>query len=651
MSGLVQDALEAGREAMRRHGWEEARRVLSEADAAGKLDAEGLRLLGKALDWCGDPAGCIDAFERAYAGFVATGDRRRAAKVALMLRHQCANAVRDIAAARGWGQRADHLLEGEPECVELGFLWRAQGRRAFLDGKHNEGRQLLERAIELGNRLGSANLVAMSLSWLGVSLSEIGRAPDAFPFLDEACAAAVGGELGPWATGIVYCNTIGAYRDAGEFAMGSEWTQTASRWCQRESITGFPGICRVHRAEFMRLRGAWADAEREARQAGAEMETSLPAFASEAYYEVGEIRFRMGDLEGADKAYRQAHEMGRDPQPGAAILLAAQGQPAAGLRSLETSISSHELGLLDEMRALVALAGIACELGLLDIAERAAYQTETLAAGQNGLGLQVLGLQARGTLQLARSDAEAHKTLRHTLRLWQEINAPYEAALVRLLLARALRQTGDEAGARRECEAAVAAFDRLGAMPDAERARRLALDTRPPSPPDSEARTAQRTLFFSDIVGSTQLVEAIGDEAWTGLVAWLDGAMRECFAQHGGEEVDHAGDGFFVAFADPASAIECAIRIQRKLADHRREHGFAPRVRIGVHATSANQAGGRYRGRGVHEASRIASLAGPDEIVASRSTVPPIFHTSKSREAAVKGISKPLDLVTIDWSR
>jgi class 3 adenylate cyclase len=651
MSGLVQDALEAGREAMRRHAWEEARRLLSEADAEGKLDGEGLRQLGKAKYWCSDPPGCLDALERAYAAFVAAGDRRGAAKVALMLRRVCVNMMRDGAAARGWLQRAERLLEGDSECVELGFLWREQGRTAFNAGKPEEGTELLRKAIDLGNRLGNPNLVAMSLSWLGVSLAIIGRGPEGFPFLDEACAAAVGGELGPWATGIVYCNSIGAYREAGEFAMGSEWTQTAGRWCERESITGWPGICRVHRAEFMRLRGAWADAEREARRAGSEMERWLPLNAGEAYYEVGEIRLRMGDLEGADIAFRHAHELGRDPQPGAAMLLAAQGQPAAALRSLETSISSHELGLLDEMRSLVALAGIAYELGMLDVVERAAQQTEKMATGQNGLGLKVLGLQALGTLQLARGDADAHKTLRRALRLWQDIDAPYEAAIVRLLLARALRQNGDEAGAGRECEAAVAAFDKLGAMPDAERARRLALDTTPSSPTPSASRTAQRTLFFSDIVGSTQLVEAIGDEAWTGLVAWLDGAMRECFAQHGGEEVDHAGDGFFVAFADPASAIECAIGIQRKLADHRREHGFAPRVRIGVHATSASQAGGRYRGRGVHEASRIASLAGPDEIVASRSTVPPTFHTSEPREAAVKGISKPLELVTIDWSR
>ena len=646
MSETVQEALGAARDAMRRHDWEEARRLLSEADAGGKLDGEGLRQLGKALEWCGEVPGQLDAFERSYAAFVAAGDRRRAANVALMIRFLCANGLRDIAAARGWGQRAARLLEGEPECVEHGFLWRTQGRRAFLDGKPDEGRALLLRAIELGNRVGHANLAAMSLSWLGVSLCEIGRSDEAFPYLDEACAAAIGGELGAWATGIIYCNTIDAYRGAGEFRIASEWTQTAGRWCQRESITGFPGICRVHRAEFMRLRGAWADAEREARRAGVELERIVPAFAGDAHYEIGEVRLRMGDLTGAETAFRQAHALDRDPQPGAALVLAAQGEHTAALRSLETSLEAAQFGVLDQMRCLASVADIAGALGNIKRAEEAARQAESLAQGQRGLGLQVLALQARGTVEVAKGNAEAHPILHRALRMWQEIDAPYEAALVRLLLARALRQTGDEAGARRECDAALATFERLGAQPDAERARQLA------SAPASPTKTlATRTLFFSDIVGSTQLVEAIGDEAWTDVIAWLDGAMRACFTSHGGEEVDHAGDGFFVAFPDSKSALECAVSIQRKLADHRREHGFAPRVRIGVHATSASQAGGRYRGRGVHEASRIAALAGPDEIVASRATVPAGFPLSELREEKVKGISKPIEIVTIGWRR
>ena len=638
MSSGLQDRVELGRQAMARHSWDEARRLLAEVDAEGGLDANGLRELGKAHDWCGDLPATVDTFERSYAAFVRAGDRRGAADVALMLRHICTNMLRDAAAARGWVQRAEHLLEGEPECIELGFLWRALGRRAYREGNPTLGRELLEKAIELGERLGSANLVAMSRTWLGISMWETGLRDEAFARLDEGCAAAIGGELGPWATGIVYCNTIGVYRDAGEFGLGGEWTQTASRWCERESITGFSGICRVHRAQFMRLRGKLAEAEVEARRASGELDGNTPGWAGEAYYEMGEIRLRLGDLEGAEAAFKRAHELGREPQPGAALVLAARGDLPAALRSIQAAPIDPADSVLDAIQCAASEVDIAVACGDLEAAEKAAGRAEQIAQGQPGVGLQALSIQARGVVQTARSDPDAHRTLRRALRMWQEIDAPYEVAQVRLALAQSLRSIGDEVGADRELEAARAAFERLGAR------RLFEVQASPQS-------VAHRTLFFSDIVGSTQLVEAIGDSAWNDLVAWLDNAMRQCFASHQGEEVDHAGDGFFVAFRDSTSALECAISIQRKLADHRREHGFAPRVRIGVHATSANQSAGRYRGRGVHEASRIATLAGPDEIVASRGTVPAKFAVSDPREVAVKGIAKPVDVVTVRWSR
>lgn len=644
MERHLQNRVGAAHEAIQRHDWEEARDLLSAADNDRGLDAEGLRQLGKMADWCGDLSATLDAFERSYAAFIASGDRRGAAKVALMLRHVNANRVRDAAAARGWMQRAEHLLEGEPECVEHGYLWRAQGRRAYRDGDPDKGRSLLEQAITLGRRLSDPNLVAMSQSWLGIGLWDTGHREEAFAELDEACAAAVGGELGPWATGIVYCNAISVYRDAGEFALGGEWTTTAQRWCRREGIAGFRGICSVHRAEFMRLRGALADAEKQARFASAELEGNAPAFAGEAHYEIGLIRLRLGDWDGADVAFRRAHELGREPQPGAALLLASRGDLVAAIRSLQASPFDPSIdGLLDATRCQAVEAELACEVGDLDAADRAASKAEDLSAGQPGIGLRVLGLQARGTVQLARGDPEAHRTLRRALKLWQEIDAPYEIAQVRMLLSRALRQVGDAAGASRELNAAAVSFERLGAAPDAARAKRMSEERRAPT-------VATRTLFFSDIVGSTQLVEAIGDQAWHDLVTWLDSSLRQCFASHGGEEVDHAGDGFFVAFQDSKSALDCAITIQRKLADHRREHGFAPRIRIGLHATTARLAAGHYRGRGVHEASRIATLAGPDEILASRETVPPGFALSDSRTVAVKGISKSVEVVRVKWA-
>ena len=117
--------------------------------------------------------------------------------------------------------------------------------------------------------------------------------------------------------------------------------------------------------------------------------------------------------------------------------------------------------------------------------------------------------------------------------------------------------------------------------------------------------------------------------------------------------MDHAGDGFFVAFEAVPSAVECGIAIQRALADHRRAHGFAPQVRIGLHAAKAKRTDGKYRGKGVHEAARIAALAGPGEILASQDTLAASSKrpdTSDPHTVTLKGISKPIQVAKIKWS-
>jgi class 3 adenylate cyclase len=158
--------------------------------------------------------------------------------------------------------------------------------------------------------------------------------------------------------------------------------------------------------------------------------------------------------------------------------------------------------------------------------------------------------------------------------------------------------------------------------------------------------------MFTDIVKSTNLVEAIGDEAWEDLLHWHDETLRSLFAEQGGEEVKHVGDGFFVAFPDAAAAIECAVTIQCTLADHRREQGFSPQVRIGLHTAEATRRGRDYGGKGVHESTRIAALADAGEILASQETLtdaPVSFSVSDPREVSLKGISKPVSVVTIEW--
>ncbi len=158
--------------------------------------------------------------------------------------------------------------------------------------------------------------------------------------------------------------------------------------------------------------------------------------------------------------------------------------------------------------------------------------------------------------------------------------------------------------------------------------------------------------MFTDIVGSTNLAEALGDEAWENLLRWHDDMLRTLVAKNGGEVVNSTGDGFFVAFESAGRGIDCARAIQRALVDHRRTSGFALSVRIGLHTAEANRRGADYSGVGVHLAARVAALAGGGEILATAATLAEAgdVEAEDRREATVKGVSAPVDIASVSWA-
>ena len=161
-----------------------------------------------------------------------------------------------------------------------------------------------------------------------------------------------------------------------------------------------------------------------------------------------------------------------------------------------------------------------------------------------------------------------------------------------------------------------------------------------------------RTFMFTDIVGSTDLIGTIGDEAWKDVVGWHDETLRTVIASHRGEVVRTTGDGFFASFGDAGAALDCAIAIQRRLAEHRRRHGFAPQVRIGVHSAEATAVAEDYAGLGVHEAARVGALAEGGEILATASTAAAAamhVELGEAREVSLKGLLQPVRVVSIAW--
>jgi class 3 adenylate cyclase len=650
VTDLASDALEAARDALERHAWSEAYEILTELDRAGSLTGEGLELLASAAYWSAHPDETVEVLERTYEAYLREGDRSSAAMMAFRVGEQ--HGMRTaFSQAQGWAAKAERLAEADPDSPVHGWLEWMRGLLAWFAGDFEGAIAQYERALEFASRTGDRDLHGMSLHDKGHALCLLGRVAEGMPLLDEAMAAVVGGEVEPHTAGYVYCGMIGICSKLGDYRRAGEWTEATLRWCERQSVPAFPGVCRIHKAELMRLRGSLAEAEEEARMACEE----LPRFnfysgLGPANYELGEVRRHVGDFLGADEAYARAHQFGYNPQPGLSLLRLAQGKmeaSAAGIRqTLAETSGNHCL----QVRLLAAQAEIALTAGDMETAASAADRLDTVVSEYQTASLHAIAAGVRGAVRLGQGDAEgALPDLRRAQQTWRQINAPLEVAELSLLLAKVYRALGDGDAAAMDARAARDIFQRLGARPAAERAAALLGELTPSS---ERAERVGRAFMFTDIVKSTDLVGAIGDEAWEDLLRWHDQTLRSLFASHGGEVAHHTGDGFFVAFEDPGSALRSAVAVQRALAEHRREHGFALQVRIGIHAGEATRRGEDYGGGEVHKAARIAALAEGGEILVSRETLDQAdgtFRTGDAREVALKGFSEPLAVTSVDW--
>jgi class 3 adenylate cyclase len=364
----------------------------------------------------------------------------------------------------------------------------------------------------------------------------------------------------------------------------------------------------------------------------------------------------MGDLQGAAEAFERAYELGDDAQPGMALLHLARGELDDAWRSIERALAATQDadGPVDQAtrgRLLPAAIDIALARGEIETARKAVEELESIAVGFKRPLFEAGALTAKGELLLGEDrPSEASPILGRSWRMWTDNDLPYESARARLRYAEAIAAEGDTATARRDLRASRAVFERLGAVLDLQRVDALLGDEPVPA---ASAKRVTRSFMFTDIVTSTDLVGFIGDEAWAELLSWHNRELRAAFANHRGEEVNSTGDGFFVVFENAADAIECAIDIQRRLTRHRREHGFAPGVRIGLHAAEATRDGRDYRGGGVHTAARIGAAASGQEILASADLLEEAgqasWKVSEARALTLKGVREPVEVRAIDW--
>lgn len=465
-------ALENAREAYRRHDWVSAYDSFHAAREQAALAVDDLVMLADAAWWLGRTDETLALTDEIYRYRLDRGEVAPAARLAMEIGF-LSYLRGDVAVGSGWIGRARRLLRDEPETVEQGYLLSIEVDEALSTGDFETAIARARRVQSIADLFRDPTLSAVGLVGEGTALVKQGRVSEGLSLLDEAMLPVMAGQVEPSFAGNLYCQLMQLCHELADLPRARRWTEATERWCAGfPAAVMFAGICRVHRAQLLRVAGDWGEAQRQAAQACADLATMNVSVVAEGQYQLGEICRLRDDRAGAESAYRLAHELGRDPQPGLALLRLAQGRVEAAAAAVRTALAAQVADRLARARLLAAQVEITLVEGDLATARAASDELTNIASGYPGFVASAR--QAAGAVLLATDQpGEALPTLRDASRRWQAVDAPYELARVRVLLARAYTALADPDAADRELDLAAAVFDTLGAVADAREVARL----------------------------------------------------------------------------------------------------------------------------------------------------------------------------------
>jgi DNA-binding NarL/FixJ family response regulator len=468
-----------GREAFDRRAWADAFAELSAADRAAALEPDELEQLATAAYLVGRDEDSVAVWERAHHELLGRGEVERAARCAGWLIFVLLNGG-EFARAGGWLARARRLVEDRgQDCAERGHLLVPVALQRAVEGDWAGAHEIAGQAAEIGDRFGDIDLVTMARNFQGRALIAQGKTVEGMTLLDEMMVAVMADEVSEMVAGSVYCSVIEACQEVFDLRRAQQWTAALTHWCDSQpDLVPFSGHCLVHRAEIMQLHGAWPDALDAARGACERLLRRAQPAVGAAFYQQAELHRLRGELARAEEAYQEASRWGREPQPGLARLRLAQGQVAAAEAAIRRVVDAAE-GPVARSRMLPALVEIVLAAGDVAAARAAADELADIAADLDAPLLRALADQAWGAVLLGEGDARsALAALRQAWTAWQELEVPYEAARVRVLIGLGCRRLGDDEGAEMELDAACWAFGQLGAAPDLARAQALSRKAR-----------------------------------------------------------------------------------------------------------------------------------------------------------------------------
>ena len=651
----VVDPVQAGREALGRHAWQEAFDQLSQADRDGELSGSDLEALASAAFFVARAGDELALKERAFKAYETAGDQR----ARRLSRDRSGSDVRLR------GQAVDRLGLGPSRRADRRRRRRHVRPRVPRPRSERGGARPgdIETALALAERgrrrsansAANADLKAYAQSNLGALKIASGETTDGIALMEEASIAAVNGELSPFTTGVTACRMIGACRDLTDYRRASEWIEATERYCDRQSLSGFPGVCRVHRAEVAAVGGAWEQrrsgaraGDRRARRVQRRRPAGRRVLRDRRHppparrlrgRRVGAARGpRAGSIAAAGA---RPHPPGRGQDQGRVgrdrrrrgrgdLGPLGAGAPPAGAGRDRDRGRRRRAGA-DRRRRARRRSSRATRRRRSKRVARSRSAGSSLAEGDAGGGRSRAPRRRSG---LARG--------RRAVRGRPRAGGPRTRA----------------AGARRRGRRRPRAARRTGRVPAA-------------SGPGSTSRRPSASCATSRIVGPgprprtrrscsptssarRTLAEALGDAGLGAAPALARRhAPRAMVASGGGEIVNSTGDGFFAAFESARAGVDCAIAIQRALRRAPGQHAASP-SRSGSACTRPRRTGAAtdYSGKGVHVAARVAALAEGGEILATADDARrgrARAGLGGTRETPIRGVGEPMQVATVAW--